>query len=141
MSDFIHGPRKTDLRQGEMVTAIMIPKSALSGTGHFRKLGARDYLVISIAMTAARIVLKDGIVVDAALAIGSCGPTSVRLKEIETQMIGRPLDISLISDAAVAAAISPIDDIRADAGYRKVSAAELMRRTVIELVAQQEVAA
>jgi CO/xanthine dehydrogenase FAD-binding subunit len=141
LTDFISGPRKTDLRKGEMVTAIIVPKSALLGTGHFRKLGARDYLVISIAMTAARIVLDGGIVVDATLAIGSCGPTSVRLREVEALMIGRPLDVSLISDQQVAAAISPIDDIRADAQYRRISAAELMRRTVLELATQQEVAA
>jgi CO/xanthine dehydrogenase FAD-binding subunit len=141
LSEFIKGPRKIDLHKGEMATAITIPASALTGAGNFCKLGARDYLVISIAMTAARIVLEDGIVVKAALAIGSCGPTAVRLTQIEQRMTGRPLDLSYISDEAVAAAISPIDDMRADAGYRRISAAELMRRTVSALAPSKEVAA
>ena len=46
-----------------MVTAIRVPKAAAAGTSNFQKLGARRYLVISIAMAAARIAVdKDGIV-------------------------------------------------------------------------------
>lgn len=141
LSDFIQGPRKTALEAGEMVTAIVVPPSGQSGTAHFRKLGARDYLVISITMTAARLVMTDGIVQDIALAIGSCGPTAVRLHAVEADMIGRPLDPDLITDEAVSRAIAPIDDMRADAGYRRISAAELLRRTVAELSASQGVAA
>jgi len=141
LSDFIQGPRKTALGAGEMVTTVIVPPAGQSGIGHFRKLGARDYLVISIAMTAARMVVTDGIVQDIALAIGSCGPTAVRLRAIEADMTGRPLDPSLITDEAVAKAIAPIDDMRADAGYRRISAAELLRRTVADLSASQVVAA
>ncbi len=130
LSGFLTGPRQTALAADEMVTAILIPQSALAGTGHFLKLGARKYLVISIAMTAARISVEQGRVTQAALAIGSCGPVATRLPEIESQLIGHPIDPSRITDAAVAKAIAPIDDIRADAAYRAASAAELMRRTV-----------
>jgi CO/xanthine dehydrogenase FAD-binding subunit len=141
LTDFLQGPRKTALQAGEMVTAITIPAPALVGTSHFLKLGARDYLVISIAMTAARIVQNNGIVTQAALAIGSCGPTAVRLSEAEHALIGRPLNANLITDAAVSAAIAPIDDMRADATYRQTAAAELMRRTVSELAAKSRAAA
>ena len=139
LQDFVLGPRQTVLRPDELVTALHIPKSAMAGHGHFLKLGARKYLVISIAMTAARIEFQDGVVTQAALAIGSCGPVATRLPGIENSLIGLPLEASAINDALVSQAIAPIDDIRADARYRHVSAAELMRRTVHDIALGQEV--
>jgi CO/xanthine dehydrogenase FAD-binding subunit len=124
-----------------MVRAITVPDAASSGKGHFLKLGARAYLVISIAMTAARIELDDGLVRHAALAVGSCGPVATRLGRAEHAMIGHPLDADLITDSDVAAAITPIDDIRADASYRRSSAAELLRQTIRDMSAAFEVTA
>ena len=141
LHDFVQGPRRTARKPSELVTAVHIPASSMQGNSHFLKLGARDYLVISIAMTAARLVIKDGLVTNIALAVGSCGPVATRLPTLEAQMTGQPLDLSLITDDVVAGAIQPIDDIRADAGYRATSAAELLRRTVAALVNPQEVAA
>ena len=114
-------------------------ETASGGKGHCLKLGARAYLVISIAMTAARIEVQDGLVRHAALAVGSCGPVATRLGTIEQALIGRPLDPDLVTDADVAAAIAPIDDIRADASYRRASAAELLRQTLRDLSAAIEV--
>ncbi|MGB3243384.1 MAG: FAD binding domain-containing protein [Sulfitobacter sp.] len=130
LQEFITGPRQTALSPSEMVTSVLLPETALAGKGHFVKLGARAYLVISISMTAARLVVEDGVVTQAALSIGSCGPVATRLPEVEALMIGKPIDTGLISDAMVAAAINPIADMRADAAYRATSAAELLRRTV-----------
>ncbi len=141
LQNFITGPRQIALQEDELLTAVLIPNEATAGQGHFLKLGARKYLVISIAMTAARIVIEDGVVMDAALAVGACGPVATRLGEAEAALIGAPLDAYRISDAMVAAALSPIDDVRADAGYRTTSAAELLRRTVDEMASEAKVAA
>ncbi len=130
LSSFIKGPRQTDLRPGELLTHIHIPREATEGEGFFLKLGARKYLVISIAMTAARLVLKDGIVTDAALAIGACSPVATRLPDAEAALIGAPLDPSRITSDMLEAQLSPIDDMRADAAYRRKTALELLRRTL-----------
>lgn len=130
LPEFILGPRHVALQPVELVTAVHIPSHALRGRGHFRKLGARKYLVISISMTAVRIEVEDSIVTQAALAIGSCGPVATRLPKVERTLIGVPLNPTLITDEAVAQAITPIDDIRADAAYRAASAAELLRRVI-----------
>lgn len=133
LADFITGPRQTALGPGEMVTAVLIPEAAQAGQGHFLKLGARHYLVISIAMTAARIVARNGLITHAALAVGSCGPVATRLPGVEVALIGKPLDPALIADRDVAAALRPMDDMRATAGYRSIGAAELLRRTLAAL--------
>ena len=57
LGDFILGNRKTALRPDEMVTAIRVPKASIAGASSFQKLGARRYLVISIAMAAARVAV------------------------------------------------------------------------------------
>ena len=90
LEQFILGNRRTELRPGEMVTAIRVPKHAAAGTSAFVKLGARRYLVISIAMVAARLVVEDGIVGDAAVAVGSCSAVAKRLAGVEAALRGLP---------------------------------------------------
>ena len=118
LAAFLHGPRRTARRPDELVTAVIIPADATQGRSTFLKLGARRYLVISIAMVAARIVTVDGRVTAAALAVGACGPVATRLPAVEAALVGHPPDPSRIDPAAVAAALAPIDDHRAPAAYR-----------------------
>ena len=47
-------PRRTARRADELLTAIQVPQPRAQARGRFLKLGARRYLVISIAMVAAR---------------------------------------------------------------------------------------
>jgi len=141
LAEFITGPRQIGLESDELLTAVLIPGSATKGVSNFIKLGARKYLVISIVMTAARIVVDDGVVTEARLSVGACSPVATRLSEAEAALIGAPLDPSRITDAMVADALSPIDDVRADAGYRMSSAAELLRRTITEISLPAEAAA
>ena len=58
LRDFITGNRRTCLRAGELMTAIVIPSPGPGTRSTFLKLGARRYLVISIAMTAACLELQ-----------------------------------------------------------------------------------
>lgn len=144
LSAFITGPRQTALSHGEMLSAIHVPQGAVRGRSRFAKLGARRYLVISIAMVAVRIEVEDGHVKQAALAIGACGPVATRLPELERALIGRPLDSSLpalATDALITPALAPIADIRADAAYRAHAAAELVRRALADLAHEPEAAA
>ncbi len=55
MTEFIDGYRHTRCRPDEIVTAILVPKRSSASRGHFIKLGARKYLVISIVMVAGVI--------------------------------------------------------------------------------------
>lgn len=134
LSDFLLGPRRTALGPGEVLTAILIPDSGLQGRSAFVKLGARSHLVISIATVAARLVVDAGRVVDAAVAVGSCSPVAVRLPAVEAALCDSP--VSEVGDRIqatdVTAALTPIDDVRATAAYRREAAVELVRRAVAE---------
>lgn len=135
LKDFITGVRQTALLPGEIVTAVAVPASA-GGASTFLKLGARKHLVISIVMVAARLQVEDGVVCDAAIAVGSCSPVAQRLQAVEARLIGQPADAALamrVLESDIGAALSPIADIRADAGYRLDAATTLTRRAVTDL--------
>ena len=129
---FLLGPRQTALRPDEVLAAVLIPEDALRGRSAFVKLGARSHLVISIAMVAARLVVRDGRVAEAAIAVGACSPVAVRLPLVERSLQGVAVDRAAGTVAAsdVQAALSPIDDVRATADYRRGAAVELVRRAV-----------
>lgn len=144
LTAFIAGPRQTVLAPGELLSAIHVPQSAVQGRSRFKKLGARRYLVISIAMVAARIEVENGHVKQAALAIGACGPVATRLPGLENALVGQGFDMALpdlAKEALVAPALDPIRDIRADAPYRRHAAEELVRRALADLVADETEAA
>lgn len=137
LSAFITGPRRTGLATGEVLAAIHIPAAGLAGRSAFLKLGARTHLVISIAMVAARVVLTDGRVTGAAIAVGACSAVACRLPAVETALTGAAPDriADRVRTEDVAAALTPIDDIRASASYRLTAATELVRRALAEAVA------
>ncbi|WP_338550038.1 FAD binding domain-containing protein [Roseovarius phycicola] len=137
LSDFITGPRQTALAPDEMVVALHVPQSACSGVSRFRKLGARKYLVISVAMVAARLGVVNGQIETAAIAVGSCSAVAQRLSSLEKGLVGHeatPNVLEQVNVARVSEALSPIDDIRADAAYRSEAATELVKRTLEDLL-------
>ena len=134
LAEFLTGPRQTALAEDELLVAIWIAETSEQGCSAFEKLGARRYLVISIAMVAARLAVVDGQISKAAVSVGSCAPVAVRLGELETALIGQnPASAAQLAEQhkqSIVAALSPIDDVRASADYRREAAAELVRRAV-----------
>lgn len=132
LRDFLLGPRRTALRPGEIVTAILVPKPAHPAKGAFVKLGARKYLLISIAMVGAVIESRDGVITSARVAVGACSPVAQRLPELEAHLAGVKLapGIGAHVQPSHLAALAPIDDVRATAAYRREAALELVRRAL-----------
>jgi len=134
LQDFIHGNRDTDLQANELVSAVLIPATSCKGTSSFIKLGARKYLVISIAMVAVRLACADdGEISDAAISIGACSAVARRLPELEQELTGMKMtdDLSGVIQPHHFTALAPLDDVRAPAEYRIEAAAELTRRAII----------
>ena len=128
---FLVGPRATARRPDELVTALLVPPHRPRALSRFAKLGARRYLVISIASAAVTLELDgDGRIERAGVAVGSCAPTARRLPRLEAALLGRrPAEGlgALVEDAALAP-LAPIDDVRASAAYRRAAVAEALRR-------------
>lgn len=133
LSEFIVANRKTLRRADEMLSAILVPRRLDDAPSAFLKLGARRYLVISIAMVAA-VVKTDAKsrVVQARVAVGSCSVTARRLVELERDLIDSEIAPGWTSRVSPEhlRGLSPIDDVRATAAYRKDAALTLVRRTL-----------
>ena len=130
---FVDGYRHTACRPDEIVTAIRVPKSDASARGGFLKLGARHYLVISIAMVAGVIETDaNDRIVEARIAVGACSPVARRLTALEDRMVGRSLghDLARLLQAQDLDVLSPLDDVRASAAYR-LAAAEALTRDLL----------
>jgi N-methylhydantoinase B len=135
LADFILGNRRTTLRPDELMVAIHVPQPADSERSLFLKLGARTYLVISIASVAVNLDCDDaGRITRARIAVGACSAAPQRLSELETRLrVLRIADESRAVDASVLAPLAPIDDIRASASYR-MAAVEALLRQAFELL-------
>lgn len=135
LSNFVQGNRKTLRQPDEILTSIRIPRRWENAASSFLKLGARRYLVISIVMVAANLLIDPGWRIrEAAVCVGACSPKALRLTELEKTLTGRPVGPQIA--AAVRpehfSALSPIDDIRATAAYRLDAAQTLVRRALTE---------
>ena len=128
---FILGPGQTLLETGEILSAIHVEKPHPETIQHFEKVGRRNALACSLASMAAIIRLSDdGIVMAASLAWGSVGPTVITCSEAAANLLGQPLSINRLTEAAaiVQNAVCPITDIRATADYRLAVAGNLLLR-------------
>jgi CO/xanthine dehydrogenase FAD-binding subunit len=110
------GNRKSDLKAGELVTAIEIPRPATKHAGCFVKLGrysGEDLAQASVLIIAlARHVYR--------VTFGSVSPVPLRALSIEKLLHGHELADELIAQAQqlISKIISPISDIRASKEYR-----------------------
>lgn len=133
LSQFLTGNRKTLRVADEILTAVLVPRRMESAASAFLKLGARRYLVISISMVAA-VLRKDvnGRVAEARVAVGSCSAAARRLSQLEGELVGRGTsrEISEAVRRDNLSPLSPIDDVRATAEYRRDASLTLVRRAL-----------
>jgi CO/xanthine dehydrogenase FAD-binding subunit len=114
--DFYTGYRASVRRPDEIITAVEFPR--VEGAQWFRKVGTRA------AQSISKVVMAGVRAEHPRVAFGSVAPTVVRVPRTEQ---------ALASGVAIAAAqrilqeeISPIDDIRSTASYRRHVAAKLL---------------
>jgi CO/xanthine dehydrogenase FAD-binding subunit len=133
LDEFITGYRRTQRMPDEILSAVIVPTMPSCSRSAFMKLGSRRYLVISIIMAAALVHTDSrGHLDDIRVALGAASPVARRLKSLESDLLNQPV-ASLaqfkITDLHLAP-LSPIDDVRATAAYRRDAAKELIRRTL-----------
>ncbi len=135
LGQFITGPRRTALKPGELVVALHVPKPAHPTRSAFLKLGARRYLVISIAMAAATVEIADDRIAAARVAVGACSAVAQRLPALEAALAGARVDRSLADrvDPAHFTPLAPIDDVRGSASYRSDAVLVLLRRLLTSI--------
>lgn len=118
--DFHTGYKKMLLRPGELIKSIRLPRARVPLVHYYRKVGTRKAQAISKICFAATAQIDKDQLEEVRIALGSVAPTVVRCLKTEAVLRGKKIDADTIkaAQAALAAEISPIDDIRSTANYR-----------------------
>ncbi len=134
IEEFFTGPGKTLMKEGEILSEIIIDQPPPFSGASYIKLGMRRALEISLVSAAAFISLEspEGPIKAARIALGAVGPIPLRASSAEAVLIGQKPSASLFERAAKAAArdARPIDDFRGSAEYRRDMVIVLTRRSL-----------
>jgi len=134
IGEWFTGPKKTDLRPGEIVIGVKIAEVKGKQGGCYVKLGR--YKGEDLAQAGVGVLaLEDN---EYRVAFCAVGPVASRAKKIEGVLQGKDLTDSLIEKAKnlVPEEISPIDDIRASREYRMHMAGIMLERGLRAAVAR-----
>lgn len=136
--DFYVGVKRNALAPDELVRAVVLPVA--TGPQQYSKIGTRNAMVIAVAAFGLALWPREGRV---GAALGSAAPTPRSATDAEALVADHladsggwqsrdPLPRSVIDRFGdlVAAASSPIDDVRGTAAYRRHALAVMARRTL-----------
>jgi CO/xanthine dehydrogenase FAD-binding subunit len=134
--EFFTGVKRNALADDELIAAVHVPPA--DGPEQYSKVGTRNAMVIAVSAFALALHPTRRAV---GTGIGSAAPTPRRAVDAETFLAGeleaaglwnsrQPLPDGLAAEfgSRVAAAASPIDDVRGSAAYRRHSLAVMARR-------------
>jgi CO/xanthine dehydrogenase FAD-binding subunit len=130
--EFFAGPKRHAGRPDELVTAVWVRPA--SGPQQFSKIGTRNAMVIAVAAFGMALHPDSRRV---GTGIGSAGPVPLRATAAEEWIAGeldwdgRASLSEVVADEfgrQVAAAASPIDDVRGTAAYRRHALGVIARR-------------
>ena len=92
--------RDTNLAAGEMIVAVDLPESPFAAHATYLKVRDRASYAFALVSVAAAVDLRDGVVRDAAIALGGVAHKPWRIAAAEQVLIGRPLVDGSIAAAA-----------------------------------------
>ena len=132
LSEFFRGPGEVDLGPSELMKEILVPVPPPgSGHGH-QRISARSRVDMAAVIACAFLVLEDGRMHHARIALGSVAPTPLRAPEAEEVLEGEAPTRELLEQAAEVCekTAKPIDDVRASAEWRRTMVRVLSRRAL-----------
>ena len=131
IEDVPAGVGRTNLKKGEFITAIELPKKeARSGDAYLRFI-PRTEMDIAVVSCGVNLTLDaKGTITKARVALGAVAVTAILVKDAAKAIIGTKLDDAAKAKlaAACSAACKPIDDKRGTIEFRTDVAGVLARR-------------
>jgi carbon-monoxide dehydrogenase medium subunit len=126
---------ETDVRPGEVLTAVNVPVPEADSFGAYLKFLPRtadDYATVSVAAVIS--LADDNTCRDARIVLGAAGVTPVRSLAAEDVLRGQVLTDEVIRAAAatVPDAVDPLDDFRGSSEYKREMAEVFVRRALVQ---------
>lgn len=119
--------KQMNLGPDELIAAVRLPRRR-GWQQHYRKVGARRAQAISKVCFAAAALVESGRIADIRLAFGSVAPTVVRAFGAEATLRGAGVGPEALgrAGAALLSELTPIDDVRSTAAYRRQVAVNVL---------------
>ena len=128
------GPGKTCLEMGEILTEIRLPPPKPNTGSIYIKHSPRGAMDIATVGVASLITLRNGrnFCDDVKISLGCVAPTPILATKAEGILKGKELTPGRLDEAArlAVASVTPIDDVRGSASYRKSIVGALTKRTL-----------
>ena len=131
VEDVPAGVGRTNLKKGELITAIELPKKAVRSGDAYLRFIPRTEMDIAVVSCAVNLSLDaKGVITKARVALGAVAITAILVKDAAKAIIGTKLDDAAKAKlaAACSAACKPIDDKRGTVEFRTQVAGVLARR-------------
>jgi len=130
LEDYFLGYREQDLRPGEFVESLWLPRPGPDDLVHISKLTRRFDSDISAVCGAFKLTLREGRITEARVAFGGMAATPKRAAACEAALTGADFTRATIERAADAlrSDFTPLDDVRGSSAYRLEAAGGLLRR-------------
>ena len=130
VEDFLLGYRRNALRADEVIARVFMPRPKPGAIFAAEKLSRRHDQDISAIGLSVLLECEGGVITRARIAHGGCGPMAGRAPEAEAVLEGAAFTEAQARAAgeALARAITPMDDLRGTAEYRRVAARNLLLR-------------
>ena len=128
LEDFFIEYRKQDRRPGEFVAGVSFPENAPALRCY--KISKRFDQDISAVCGCFNVTVEGGVVTGARIAFGGMAGVPKRASLAEAALVGKDWTEAVVNAAAEAMAgdFTPMSDMRASAGYRMLTAQNLLRR-------------
>ena len=138
LEQFFKGPGQTVMSGEEILTEILIPKTAPELVGDYIKFSPRDMMDLAYVGVAVAFNLGSGKRCDGVrIVLGAVAPTPLRARQAESLLEGQSLTETLAAQAGEAAAQEsrPISDVRSSAEYRRAMVAVMTKRALLNAMA------
>lgn len=137
LSAFFLAPGRTVLKAGEVVTSITLPPPPAGMVGVYKKLGRNkisDLSIVGVAVLGYPSK-KSPSGFAFRIALASVAPVPMEALKAEATLSEKKITAGTIAEAADAAmdAVTPIDDVRGSARYRKLMVRNLTREALTEV--------
>jgi len=136
VEDFCTAPGKNILEAGELLVSISFPAPAANSGACYIRFIPRNEMDIAVAGAGVSVVLENGNIQSARVALASVAPTPLFVKEAGDALAGKPANeesVRIASELAKEAA-TPITDMRGTAAYRKHLCEVLTRRALLTAI-------
>lgn len=131
VAEWVIGPGQTQRKNDELLCEFILPSSR-GCRFVYEKVGLRSAMAIAVLSLALMVDQRDGLRIQ--VALGSLGPRTVICREAEALAEQGRLEAAVqrwLNE------ISPIDDLRSSAEYRRLAAGKLLHRHLEQLLREE----